>query len=135
MVTAEQNKLNLASARNVIATRLGLDPANMTYEQRREYNRALGEFVLKYPERFTDQTLSAARLAVSDASRLGAMDDTSFDWGSFGSSVVDNGIELGGDAAQIGKGIANTAAMASWLIPTVALAVVGIWVWGRWKRA
>ncbi len=132
-VTAAQNLGNLTSAANLVASQLGVNRHNLTTDQQAAYNKALAAMILKYPDRFTDSTLETARIVAG--ANYGQAADTGFDWGMFETELTNNVVAAGGKVAAVGDGVLNTAALASWLIPTVALAVVGIWLFKRYKAA
>lgn len=75
-VTAENARLNLRTAAGNVAARLGVDPANMTYDQRRGYIVELAAEIQKYPQSFTPEILAIAARAKDP----GAMQDDAFAW-------------------------------------------------------
>lgn len=88
MITADQNRRNLATASKNVAARLGVDPANLgTYEIRIAYNKALAEEVLKYPQSFTESTLETAKII--GEKNYSSLQDESFSWGDFGDALAD----------------------------------------------
>ncbi len=88
MITADQNKRNLATASRNVAARLGVDPANLSsYEIRVQYNKELAAEILKYPQSFTEGTLESARI-VSEKT-YSDLQDASFSWGDFGDALAE----------------------------------------------
>lgn len=84
--TGTENTYNLRTARQRVAASLGVDPANLSYEKRIEYNRALAGFILQYPAGFSDSTLAtAADIAGRSYDDLA---DPSFNWGEFADDVA-----------------------------------------------
>ena len=134
MVTTEQNRANLRSAERLVAGELGVDPdANaLPRDLRAEFNRRLAQKILLYPSRFTAQTLATATGIATK--QYEPLDDPSFSAVDFIRETASNGLALGDDIADIGRGVARTANLAGWLIPAAALAVVGIYLWRLAKK-
>ena len=61
---AAQQKKNLSTARAIIAQRQGVDPSNLTYEQRGPYNRALAEFIADRPADFSAASVAIAQKVI-----------------------------------------------------------------------
>lgn len=64
MATEAQSAYNLKTAAARVSARLGLTDiadSDWTYDQRTQYNKALAQEILLYPQSFTDQTLESAR--------------------------------------------------------------------------
>lgn len=81
----ENAKANLRTASRNVAERLGVDPMNMSYEQRRAYNAALKAEILRYPESFTPEIVAIAEKVQDD----GALDMSSA-WGEFAPELTGN---------------------------------------------
>jgi hypothetical protein len=58
--TAEQSRANLRTLRANIAAQLGVDPLNLTEDQRANYNRTLARGILDRPNSFTLETQQIA---------------------------------------------------------------------------
>lgn len=73
-LTADNFAANLKTAKRIVAERLGLDPGNLTYEQRGTYNKAFAEYVSQFPASFSPELLEIARrvLAQKDYESLQA---------------------------------------------------------------
>ncbi len=87
--TVETARYNLRTVAANVAARLEVDPRVMTYDRRREYNRALAAEILKYPLAFTPEILAIAG-NIRDQGALTA--ETS--WGDFASEVVNEAATL-----------------------------------------
>lgn len=114
-VTAENARLNLRTVSANVAARLGLNPANMTYDQRRGYNVELAAEIQKYPQSFTPEILAIA----SKIKDTGALSDSSFSWGDFGSETL-------GNAPAVLGGFTNKLLMGL-VVVAVAYIVVKNW--------
>lgn len=88
-VTQAQNAANLKTASARVASRLGVDPANLTHAQRITYTRALAREILSFPWSFTEATLNTARIIDGRDDASLALVDDSFSWSEF----VDAGAE------------------------------------------
>ena len=134
MVTQEQNRLNLRSAERLVAGELGVDAdANaLPLEIRAEFNRRLAAKILLFPDRFTAQTVATATAIASK--QYEPLSDASFSVVDFIRETANNGVAVAADVAEIGNGVRRTAALAGWLIPAAALAVVGIYLWKFAKK-
>lgn len=93
MALTEANfSANLVTAKRIVAQQLGVDPANLSYEDRTRYNKALANYILQYPQSFSSQTLANAQ-AVS-AKDYENLQDASFDWGEFISETGTNAVPV-----------------------------------------
>lgn len=105
MVTAAQSRANLLTAARNVRARLGLSdtPSDWTYAQRTTYNRELALEIQKYPQSFTEQTLTTAQGIASKT--YSPLEDTSIAWGDFAADVVPKvGFSLAGISA-VGLGL------------------------------
>ena len=100
MLTVEQYRANLASAKNVVRYNLGLDqiaPSDWTYSQRTAYNKALADLIAKYPDRFSAQEQQVAEVVNAKAyeplDTSGVLDDLQ----TFGGALVDEAAALNAD--------------------------------------
>lgn len=108
------------------------DPTTWSYNERVAYNNALAQWVNMNPTQ-----VSSAELAVAQGDLNSTpLDDDSFtsELSEFTGAVGDNILAAGDKVASIGNGVLNFADMAKWLIPLAGLAVVGILVWGFYKK-
>ncbi len=87
MVTQAQSAYNAKTAAARVAARLNLDPANLSYEQRAAYNKALAEEMLKYPQSFTAEALESARIIAGKTYEQ--LQDPSFSLGAFGDAFLE----------------------------------------------
>lgn len=106
MVTQAQNAANLRTASRNVAARLGVDPAALTYNERIRYNKELAAEILRYPQSFTDATLSTARTVAGQ--EYSALEDTSFDFGAF--------VDETAERAKVVLPVAGLAAAAGLLL-------------------
>lgn len=83
-VTTANARYNLRTAAGRVASRLGVDPQNMTYDERRAYTAALAAEVLAYPASFTPEILAIAE-RIRDP---GPLVDDSFSWGAYADEVA-----------------------------------------------
>lgn len=118
MATAEQSRYNLRTAQTRVAARLGIsDPRSISYDIRREYNRALAEEILKYPQSFDATALANARASLEkDFSNI---EGTSFDLTLFADAVADQ-------AAETLPSVGNKLLLAA---VVVAVAYVAVRAW------
>jgi len=84
---------NLRTASDIIARRMGIETANMSYGERREYNRQLAQFILERPADFSSASVTTARLVLDTP--IDSLDDESFSWGDFGNEVGSTAAKLG----------------------------------------
>jgi hypothetical protein len=97
MPTTEKARLNLRTAARNVRARLGLsaNPAEWSYEQRGQYNKALADAILTYPQSFTPEILTSAQRVKN--STYQALQDASFAWGEFAEETAANAVPvLGG---------------------------------------
>ncbi len=139
MVTPEQNRLNLASAKSVAEKELWPDGRPMTiavvggdYDLRVAFNRKLADVILRYPDRFRTETLDTARRVI--AKTYEPLEDPGFSPSDFIGFVGENATGLLSDVAEVGTGVRRTFALAGWVIPAAALTVVGIFLWRLAKK-
>lgn len=111
-MTAEQSRLNMKTAAANVRAAMGLpeDRTRWTYEQRNAYLRQLAEYVLRFPQSFTPETLATAQSVAGKTFQ--PLDDTSLDWGEFREEVIANGAAL---ATFSGKTIIVLGAVAAFL--------------------
>lgn len=83
MVTLDNARRNLRTAAGNVAARLGVDPAALTYDERRAYNSALAAEILRYPASFTSEILTIA----GNVRDQGALTQES-GWGDFAADVT-----------------------------------------------
>lgn len=116
---------NLKTARTVVAGRLGVDPSNMTYDQRTQYNIALAQYISKYPNSFDPATLDIARRILQQPAYQ-ALTDTSLDLGAFVDQTLANANNLNplNPSGAIGKWVVGIglSALAIWLIFKISAA-------------
>ena len=112
-VTADQNAYNLKTASRNVGATLGVDPDNLDYTQRVSFNKALAQYILDYPQSFTDQTLSTAQYVSGKSYQ--DLQNTDLSWSDFGNAVVDN-------AGNLASGFTFT------LLPTLAIMAVVVFI-------
>lgn len=123
-----------AAQQNIIAT-LGLDPdqTTWTYDQRLAYNNALATWIAANPDSATGSVAGANAVLNENNTPLA---DTGFlsEFSEFTGDLEDEAVSAGQKIAGIGNGILNTASLASWLIPTIAILAVVILLYGFFKK-
>ncbi len=132
MVTEASNRLFLRTAARNAARSLGYDaatfePRTFTYDQQTAYVQALAREILKYPNNFTDATILAANSIANK--NYGPLVDSSASFDDFADAFADEALKVGESVAAVGEGVKTTLSMSAYLIPVVAVAVVGIWLW------
>ena len=84
---------NLKTARTVIAQQQGVDPLNMTLDQRNKFNMALAQYISQYPNSFAPGVADMAR-RILQAGGYGSLQDTSLDFGQFFDDTLQNANDL-----------------------------------------
>ncbi len=114
---------NLHTASHLVAAQMGVDPANLTYEQRIQYDKALAVVITKYPERFTEQAVRNAQDSLKK--NFTPLDNTGFDVGAFGGALVDNAVVIGNKLGGVGQNaldaLSNVSTVLKWGLPIAAL--------------
>jgi hypothetical protein len=123
-LTPEQIAANRKSAMNLALSKTGLTDipkTEWTYDQRGEYNKALADLILQYPDRFGTQDVSTAHdVKQADYSPLANAD---FSFSDFGSEVVSNANDLvGKPLVSLGQGVGNVFSFIGNFGPYLALA-------------
>ena len=112
---------NLQTARTVISQRLSVDPLNMTYDQRTQYNIALAQYITQYPNSFAPDTLDIARRILQQPA-YSALQDTSLDLGQF----VDDALQNANDLNPLNP----TGLIGQWVVG-IGLVVFALWLAGK----
>lgn len=86
------NAANLKTIARNVALRMGLDEANLSYEERISFNKELSAEILKFPQSFTESTLAIASRVNGQTYRH--LDAASFDWSDFGSAIAAEGASI-----------------------------------------
>ena len=130
MISASQNIANVRSAERIVAIEMDIDSpggdwrANLTYEQRIAFDKALAAYIVEHPAAFADGTLETARRIVDK--NYAPLSDPSFDWSAFASAAVDEAAEAAGKVSGVGEGVLTVASAAKWAIQLVAAVAVVI---------
>lgn len=126
--------LEIAEASIRATLGLSATPSDWTYDERLAYNNALSTYVQRNSTSFSPEELAIAQR--QSAENPTALDNTGFlsDLSSFGGAIADEAVSAGNSIAGVGKGVLSTFDMAKWLIPTVAILVVGILLFGLYKK-
>jgi hypothetical protein len=136
MTTAEQITVNRQALSAQLRAQLNLPAlaSDWSYSQRVDYNKAFAAYVLAHPESFGVMDQQTAQIVTAEKPQ--DLSDTSMSANiqAFGSELLDNALEAGSKVAGIGQGVLDTAAIAKWLIPLGAVLVVGILLYGFYKR-
>lgn len=117
-VSALSNSANLKTAARNAAASIGVDPANLTYDERTAFNKALAAEILKYPRSFSDATLETARRI--DAKAYQPLDDEGFDLSDFANLTVDNAgkiVDAAGSQLRTLSIVAVLAVAAFYILP------------------
>jgi hypothetical protein len=136
-LTSAQQSQNLHTASHLVAAQLGVDPANLDYNQRIVYNRALAIVITTYPARFSDVTVSNAQATLKK--NFTPLEKTGFDVSAFGSAIVDNAVVLGnkvGSAASSGlDAVSNTFGFLKYALPVIVVGGLAFYVYNKTKTA
>lgn len=117
-VSSLQNSANLKTAGRNAAAAIGVNPGNLTYEERTAFNKALAAEVLKYPQSFSDETLATARRIA--AVEYQPLQDAGFDLSDFANATVDNAgriVDAGGSFLKKLLVVAVVAVAAFYFLP------------------
>ena len=125
--TVAEARYNLRTVARTVAARLDVDPRNLSYDERRDYNRNLAAEILRYPNGFTPEILASA----AQIRDQGPQADSLSVWGSFIGDVTDTVLNTGASVAGIGNGVLTAARWSAWLIPLAVVAFVILWLMRR----
>lgn len=127
---------NLQEAIASVRASLGLSnsPSEWSYEQRIAYNKALATYINASPQSYDEQTQASAQIVA--AAQYSPLEDTGVlaDLSAFGSALEDEALAAGNKVAGVGNGILDTLGLAKWLIPAAAIILVGILLYGFYKK-
>lgn len=127
---------SLQQAQAYIRATLGLsdDVSSWSYDDRIAYNKALATYIAQNASSFPAQSVGTANAVLNE--HASALQDTGFlsDLSVFGSALGDEVLNAGDSVAGVGRGILSTLSSASWLIPLAAFIVVGILLFGFYKK-
>ncbi len=127
---------SLQQAQAYIRATLGLsdDVSSWSYDERIAYNKALATYIAQNASSFPAQSVGTANAVLNE--HASAIQDTGFlsDLSAFGSAFGDEVVNAGESVAGIGQGILSFASLTKYLIPLAGIIIVGILLWGFYKK-
>ncbi len=127
---------SLQQAQAYIRATLGLsdDVSSWSYDERIAYNKALATYIAQNASSFPAQSVGTANAVLNE--HASAIQDTGFlsDLSAFGSAFGDEVVNAGESVAGIGQGFLSFASLTKYLIPLAGIIIVGILLWGFYKK-
>ncbi|MDD2764181.1 MAG: hypothetical protein PHE83_09440 [Opitutaceae bacterium] len=124
-LTVENFAANLVTARRIVGERLGVDPSNLTFEERKQFVKALAAYITQYPLSFAPNVLEAARVELQSGEH-GALTGTGYDLGQFVDEALVNARKINPlDPEKI-----NTTLL--WLLGATVIVAIFYWVSKAW---
>lgn len=104
---------------------------NATPDEQITIGNKMKAYIREHPSDFTDQQkVVAATPDISLTESYTVANAVS----DFGGEFANQAIKAGEDIASVGKGVLNTFKLGSWLIPTAAVVVLGIVIYGFYRK-
>jgi hypothetical protein len=136
----DTNPTTVQDVRVLVGKTLGLSesdsmyPGNIDPETRIKLFDLTNAWIKDHPENFSTQQVKSATAMNAAWGTNTPLQDTSFSYGDFAGEVGNNIVAAGEDFASVGQGVLNTLKMGKWLIPTVAVVVLLIVLYGFYLK-